>query len=169
MIWQVVNYQFCSFKSKIAEEQTFCRYRRTAVLLYGVPLTLCHYYHAKSFQRQERCAGITVVAACRVSQVVSQLPPASRFLLLTAPCSLVLFCQLCRRVSRSALRQKLLCYRHSSASLRTCRGSTLITYDMLIGCLDSGPVRRSDTTFNETPTPKMSVYPTAIPIFKLSV
>lgn len=26
VIWQVVNYQFCSFKSKIAEEQTFCRY-----------------------------------------------------------------------------------------------------------------------------------------------
>lgn len=25
IIWQVVNYQFCSFKSKIAEEQTFCR------------------------------------------------------------------------------------------------------------------------------------------------
>ncbi|CAM9459024.1 unnamed protein product [Pylaiella littoralis] len=25
VIWQVVNYQFCSFKSKIAEEQTFCR------------------------------------------------------------------------------------------------------------------------------------------------
>ncbi|CAM9374238.1 unnamed protein product [Ectocarpus sp. 12 AP-2014] len=25
VIWQVVNYQFCSFKSKIAKEQTFCR------------------------------------------------------------------------------------------------------------------------------------------------
>lgn len=26
MIWQVLNYQFCSFKSKIAKENTFCRY-----------------------------------------------------------------------------------------------------------------------------------------------
>ena len=25
VIWQVINHNFCSFKSKIAKEQTFCR------------------------------------------------------------------------------------------------------------------------------------------------
>jgi hypothetical protein len=25
VIWQVINHQFCSFKSKVAEEQTFCQ------------------------------------------------------------------------------------------------------------------------------------------------
>ncbi len=34
VIWQVVNYQFCSFKSKIAEEQTFCRYSNRVVSEY---------------------------------------------------------------------------------------------------------------------------------------